>query len=40
MIIMDPTAGIMEVCPLPALSRGGFTTYTLTVQDAVAAAAE
>lgn len=36
MIVMDPAAGTMEVCPLPAINRR-FTTYGLT--DAAASAA-
>ena len=29
MVVMQPAAGIMEVCPLPALNRT-FTRYSLT----------
>jgi len=39
MIVMDPTAGTMEVCPLPALNRS-FTTYALDDAAAAPAAAE
>jgi isopenicillin-N N-acyltransferase like protein len=39
MIIMKPTEGWMEICPLPALNRE-FTRYALEPRPALAAAAE
>jgi isopenicillin-N N-acyltransferase like protein len=39
MIVMQPGAGWMEICPLPALNRK-FTRYTLTPSAATALAAE
>ena len=39
MIVMQPEAGWMEICPLPALNRV-FTRYTLTPSAASAMAAE
>lgn len=39
MIVMEPGAGWMEICPLPALNRT-FTRYSVASSDATALAAE